>query len=249
MAISAAPDDDKEEFDGGEDRTHLDHFKSWGAPIPRSRPAARTRKIILSNLPTECDLTLVQCLVYGGAIDTFSLAPSKTTAYVTFVTADACDAMFNAHPNGLVFKNPRTRRNHVVCIDKAQDVDVVSGILQAYLDCQASRVVRATGADEDWGMRALYKLAESKNRKVETIVDTYRDQVRSRQSLPVTTALIVLFTDLPCSQIRTIIFRFTNIADAVNFRGQLLRAEDWEMCNIQFMDDPVEKATGVHLEE
>lgn len=50
-------------------------------------------------------------------------------------------------------------------------------------------------------------------------------------------------------QVRTIIFRFTNIADAVTFRGQILRDEDWEMCNIQFMDDPVETATGVHLEE
>ena len=50
-------------------------------------------------------------------------------------------------------------------------------------------------------------------------------------------------------QIRTIIFRFTNIADAVAFRGQLMRDEEWEMCNIQFMDDPAEKATGVHLEE
>lgn len=56
-------------------------------------------------------------------------------------------------------------------------------------------------------------------------------------------------TDPNIIQIRTIIFRFTNIADAVAFRGQLLRDQEWEMCNIQFMDDPAEKATGIHLEE
>jgi hypothetical protein len=173
-----APSDDATENDvGGEGREHLQRFKFWGAPAPRSRPAARIRKVILSNLPAESDLTLVQSLVYGGAIETFNLMTGKTSAYVTFVNADACDAFYNAHPNGIVFRNPKTRRNHVVYVDKGQDVDVVSGVLQAYLDCQATRVVRATGADEDWGMRALYKLAESKNRMVETIVDTYRDKV------------------------------------------------------------------------
>lgn len=208
-----------------EDRENLKHFRSWGAPTPRTGPTARVRKILLSNLPVESDLTLVQSLVYGGAIETFNLTTSKTSAFVVFVSADVCDAFFKAHPNGIVFRNPKTRRNHTVYVTKGQDVDVVSGVLQAYLDCQASRVVRATGADEDWGMRALYKLAESRNRRVETIHDTYRDKVR------------------------TIVFRFTNIADAVTFRGQLLHDEDWEMCNVQFMLDPAEKATGVHLEE
>ncbi|KAF7507759.1 hypothetical protein GJ744_010060 [Endocarpon pusillum] len=224
----ARDDDDGQKDDGDsekEEREHLKHFKSWGKPEPRNRPPARVRKVILSNLPTDSDLTLVQSLVYGGALEAFNLTANKTSAYVIFVDADACDAFFDAHPNGIVFKNPKTRRNHVVYVNKGQDADVVSSVVRAYLDCQASRVVRATGAHEDWGMGALYKLAESKNRKVETIVDTYRDKVR------------------------TIIFRFTNIADAVTFRGQLLRDEDWEVCNIQFMDDPVQKATGVHLEE
>lgn len=178
MVVTAASEDRKDDVAGDEeDRERLKHFSSWGKPKPRSRPAARVRKIILSNLPADSDLTLVQSLVYGGTVEAFNLMSSKASAYVIFVNADVCDAFFNAHPNGIVFKNPKTRRNHVVYVDKNPDVDVVSSVLQAYLDCQASRVVRATGADEDWGMRALYKLAESKNRKVEKIVDTYRDQV------------------------------------------------------------------------
>jgi hypothetical protein len=245
MTVTAASEDGK---GGGatekEDREHMTHFKSWGTPTPRDRAAARVRTIILRNLPADSDLTLVQSLIYGGAIDTFHLSLSKINAYVTFVSADACDKFYNTHPNGIVFKNPKTRRNHVVYVEKGDNVDVVSSILQAYLDCQASRLVRATGADEDWGMRALYKLAESKNRKVENIVDTYRDKVGLHRSL-----LIDLKTDQGASQVRTIIFRFTNIADAVTFRHQLTRDEDWDMCNIQFMDDPTKKATGVHLEE
>ncbi len=184
MKVTAAPRDGKDSDVGTEeDREHLKHFKSWGTPEPRNRPKARPRKILLHNLPPDSDLTLVQSLIYGGAIETFSLSPTKTSAYVTFVTADACDVFFNAHPNGIVFKNPKTRRSHAVYVDRGHEVDVVSSVLQAYLDCEASRVVRATGAEEDWGMGALYKLAEAKNRKVETIIDTYRDKVYLRSLL------------------------------------------------------------------
>jgi hypothetical protein len=49
-------------------------------------------------------------------------------------------------------------------------------------------------------------------------------------------------------KVRTIIFRFSSIANAVQFKGVLLRHEDWEGCNIHFIDDPCEKAAGVHLE-
>jgi hypothetical protein len=63
-------------------------------------------------------------------------------------------------------------------------------------------------------------------------------------------ASLFLYTEFDCAaQVRTVIFRFTNIADAVGFRHQLLRDDEWEMCNVQFMVDPVETATGVHLEE
>lgn len=49
-------------------------------------------------------------------------------------------------------------------------------------------------------------------------------------------------------QIRTIVFRFTSIGEAVAFKSMLIRDEDWEGCNIQFAADPCEKATAVHLE-
>lgn len=44
---------------------------------------------------------------------------------------------------------------------------------------------------------------------------------------------------------RTIEFRFTNIADAVGFRGSLMRDPDWADCSLLFGEDPCEKATGV----
>lgn len=51
---------------------------------------------------------------------------------------------------------------------------------------------------------------------------------------------------LTLEQQRTITFRFTNISDAVRFKGVLIRDDEWEGCPIEFAEDPCEKATGVH---
>lgn len=76
-------------------------------------------------------------------------------------------------------------RSYTVLVEKCTDVDVISGMLQGYIDCGASRCVRAIGADEDWGMGALKKLAEGKSRKrkVENITDVYRNGVSSSECL------------------------------------------------------------------
>lgn len=39
-------------------------------------------------------------------------------------------------------------------------------------------------------------------------------------------------------QARNIEFRFTNVADAVTFRGHLIHDVDWEDCSIRFGADP-----------
>ena len=186
------------------------------------------------------DLTLVQGLVSGGAIENYILASSCTVAHVTFTTADVCDAFCKKYANGLPFKY--YGRSYTAFVDKSKDVDVISGMLQGFIEAGASRCVRATGADEDWGMRALQRLAEGRSRKgkVESILDVYKNAAGVQ-------SLIGDGSATP-KKIRTIVFRFTSIADAVQFRGMLLREEDWEASNIQFMDDPCAKATGVHLE-
>ena len=147
----------------------------------RPHLAARVRKVKLSGLPpNDTDLTLVQSLISGGAIDNFVIT-SPGTAYVTFTSGNACDNFCNKYPNGLTFKHKG--KPYVVFVDKGKDVDIISGMLQAYIDCGASRCVRAIGADDDWGMRALQKLAEGRTRrgKVENIIDSYRTEVSASQ--------------------------------------------------------------------
>ena len=219
-------DNDKSNTKGGkdEDRENLTLFKTWGIPPPRDRPRSRVRKIILTGLPVNTDLTLVQSLVSGGAIENFTLSPGGKTAYVTFTTGDACDSFYDRYPNGIPFKFES--KPYTAFVDKSSDVDVISGVLQGHLDCGATRCVRVAGVDEDWGMRSLHRLAQGSNpqRKVENIVDSYRNGIR------------------------TIVFRFTSIADAVQFRAGMLRSIDFEDAVIDFAKDPCEVAEGVHMD-
>ena len=191
------------------------------------KPDSVVRKVILTGLPAIADNSLITALIHGGAIESFLLTKSSesgptSTAIVTFTNGNAAEAYYDKYPNGLAFK--LGMKKYVVYVDKGKDVDVVSGLMRGYLESGASRVVCVSGADEDWSMRALEKIAESKGRKVETIIDTFRDGVRS------------------------IVFRFTNIPDAVAFKATMLRDIDWEDADIRFAIDPCEKATGVHFD-
>ena len=53
-------------------------------------------------------------------------------------------------------------------------------------------------------------------------------------------------TDL--AQVRTLTFRFTNIHDAVMFKSTLHKSNEWAGSNIQFAQDPCEKANGIHFD-
>jgi hypothetical protein len=169
------------------------------------------------------------------------LMGASGVAYVRFTSGDACDKYCENYRNGLTLRY--RGRLYTICVDKCTEVDIISGMLQGYIDCGASRCVRAIGADEDWSMGALRKLAEGKSRKgkVENITDVYRNGVSWCHW-----ALFVRLANSP--QVRTIVFRFTSINDAVTFKAMLTRDEDWEACNVQFAVDPCEKASGVHLE-
>ena len=88
IIVSCAPKNDVEQADDkpngngdeDEDREHMTLFKAWGLPAPRDRPRSRIRKVILTSLPPNTDLTLVQSLISGGAIENFTLnAVSKNS--------------------------------------------------------------------------------------------------------------------------------------------------------------------------
>ena len=164
---------------GEENRENQTYFSTWGTAAPRAAAPARIRTVVLTNLPINADPTLVTNLIHGGAIEELKITkPPMTatvTARVTFTDADAADAYYTKYPNGVDFRFEG--KKCTAFVDKGKDVDVISGMMAGYLESGASRVVRVAGADEDWGMRALKRMAEAKNRALEAIVDTSREEV------------------------------------------------------------------------
>jgi len=134
------------------------------------------------GLPGTTDFTLVQSLVHGGTIETMRLMPvdaesRTTTAYVTFTTAEAFNQYYERYPNGFDLRHKGKKHN--ILVDKQERVDVMSSAMAAYLECGATRVLKVRGAEDDWGVVALHKIATGKAhpRQIETITDTYSNSV------------------------------------------------------------------------
>lgn len=162
-------------------------------------------------------------------------AAGDLTATVRFVDADQCNQYFEATANGVVYKKDSQNREEVLYVDIAKDVDVVGGLLRTWIDTGVTRCVRAVGVDKDWGAAALIKLAEGKGRKLEGISDSINpDGVSNPTHPPIVCCLLLT----KVSQVRTVVFRFCKIEDAVPFKAALTRNEDWEQCNIFFVADP-----------
>ncbi|KAI1608555.1 hypothetical protein EDD36DRAFT_103508 [Exophiala viscosa] len=189
--------EDQQDEESDEDREHRTHFRSWGAPGIRNKqsestpsrgnsvlmlPESRIRTVILLGLPSTADLTLVHSLVHGGTIEVIRLTPaspesSTVNAHVTFTNGDACDKYFDKYPNGMDVR--QQGKKYPVLVKKSDTVDIISSMMQGYLDCGATRVLKVTGADDDWGIVALNRFAEGKNktRAIEAVTDTYRNGV------------------------------------------------------------------------
>ena len=200
VTVESDTDDNTTEEEEVEDRENLTRFKSWGTPLARNKPSksifallyqrltlqeSRQRTIVFTGLPRDIDLTSVQSLVHGGAIECMRLVPGSLerptiSAHVTFTSADSCDRFYDMYPNGLDIRHQG--KKWPVLVDKKEAVDVISGMLQGYLDCGATRVVKVSNADDGWGVIALDKLARGKNdaRQVEAVLDVYHNGVSIR---------------------------------------------------------------------
>lgn len=171
---------------------HQTFFKTWPKLEERSRPgkpdifslpviadrqtAAKTRKVIIKDLPRGSTATFVASLVYGGPIEEMhirSSAAGDLSAVVRFMDAGDCMKFYNETSNGLVYKKDAKGRELVLFVELSKDVDVVGGLLQGWIISGVTRCVRAVGVEAEWGMDGLLKMAERKNRKVEKIADGY----------------------------------------------------------------------------
>ena len=145
---------------------------------------------------------------------------------------------YDATANGLLFKT-KDGVEHVIMTQLGKDVDPVSGVLREWTEKEFTRCVRAVGVDEDWTMEALYETARKKGRKVEKIVDgTNVNKVSAHNFWRYCSPWILPSANTSIRQMRSVTFRFCDIADAVKFKQTLNRAEEWEECNVHYAPDP-----------
>lgn len=141
---------------------------------------AQVRTVILKGLPDTSDFTLVQSLIHGGAIEAMRMIPvnaetGTTSACVTLTSPEAFNKYYSKYPNGFELRYKGKKYN--VLVDKQEHVNVMSSAMNAYLECGATRVLKVQGAEDDWGVVALHKMAIGKanGRQLEAITDTYRN--------------------------------------------------------------------------
>ncbi|KAF9883203.1 hypothetical protein FE257_003860 [Aspergillus nanangensis] len=205
-----------------EDREHMVTFQTWGPPETRTKPASRVRRVILKNLPSPwCTPSKALSLIHGGLVESIRISQTGA-AHVLFCDADACQAFYDKYPNGIDLDK---EKKITVFVEMGDEVDVLSSYLSFVLSVGATRAVRAVGVSMDISMAAMVQLGSGNNRKIEKIIDTY----------------------IP-GDARSVIFRFTNVEDAVAFRSVVIRDEQWEQCNVQYSTDPCEIANGVHAD-
>ncbi|KAI4211811.1 MAG: hypothetical protein LQ351_005452 [Letrouitia transgressa] len=208
------------------------YFKAWPKPEDRGRPAAKVRKIILTGLPLNASPTLVAALVYGGPLEQIVVKP-PSRAEVVFLHTEDCMKYYDSTANGLLYKPSRgvnKDKYYEIMTELGKDVNVVSGVLREWIEKEVTRCVRAVGVDKEWSLAWIQETAARKGRKVEKIVDG--ENMNKYVEIVQEGFLQNLL------QMRSIVFRFCEIGDAVKFKQSLNRSEDWEECNIHYYPDP-----------
>ena len=144
--------------------------------------------MIITRLPPNATPSLVTSLVSGGPIEQIHVKGS--TARVLFLHAKDCQKFYDSTANGLVYSFED--RKGVAQVDKAADVDVLSGQARTFIELGFTRCLRATGIGSDFTVAKLKEKAGYKGRQVEDVVLGTTDSGVRVQLLEVSICLCLL---------------------------------------------------------
>lgn len=124
-------------------------------------PAAAYRTCFLKGVRglTLSDLTP---LVWGGALESLIIPPASDVATVKFLTPNACTTYLAATSNGIVIPADPSKPSapqKLVFVEPQPSPNSINDMIQACIDTEQTRCVRAMGVDVDWSDAALMKLA------------------------------------------------------------------------------------------
>ncbi|KZM23544.1 uncharacterized protein EKO05_0011247 [Ascochyta rabiei] len=205
----------------------LDGMKAWPSQERREHSAVY-RTCVLKGVSGVKSLNELQALVWGGRLESISMPETGSEhALIKFLTPKACQNYLDATENGIEVYGGTKKT--IVFVDKQPGPSSINDVIQNCIDGDASRCVRATGADNDWSDVALFNLARGKQ-QVKRDVDRIKQGKTARGH-------------------HFIEFRFGNIYHALNFKRYLMDDEEWEHCSIGYAPDPCELARGVHYKD
>ncbi|KAF2996068.1 hypothetical protein E8E13_003965 [Curvularia kusanoi] len=202
----------------------MEGLKAWPTAEKRDHGAIY-RTCVLKGVSGVKSLHQLQALVWGGKLESISMPESGSEqAQVKFLTPEACQTYLDSTQNGIELHGD-TKKTFVF-VDKHSEPNSINDVIQNCIDGNASRCVRAVGADDDWSDEALVKLAGGRQ-QIPRDIDCVRQGKTARGH-------------------HYLEFRFGNIYHALNFKRYLASDEEWEHCSIIYAPDPCQLASGVH---
>lgn len=103
----------------------------------------------------------LQALVWGGKVESINMPESGSNiAIVKFMTPEACQTYLDATENGIEIQGDTKKT--VIFVDRQPEPNSINDTIQNCIDNDASRCIRASGADEDWSNHMLFTLARGK---------------------------------------------------------------------------------------
>ncbi|KAF1925673.1 uncharacterized protein M421DRAFT_423502 [Didymella exigua CBS 183.55] len=205
----------------------LEDTKAWPTQEKREHGAIY-RACVLKGVGGVKSLNQLQALVWGGRLESIQLPePGSEHALVKFLTPEACQTYLDATENGIEVQG--AEKKAIIFVDKQPGPNSINDVIQNCIEGDASRCVRATGADDDWAAGALFKLARGKQ-SIPRDVDCIKQGKTAREH-------------------HYIEFRFGNIYHALNFKRYLMDDDEWKHCSIGYAEDPCQLASGVHYKD
>lgn len=134
-------------------------------------PAASHRTCTLKGVSSITSINQLQSLVWGGRLESLSLPDRGADfALVKFLTPEACEKYFSATENGIELPGDKKT---VIFVEKTAGPNSINDVIRNCIDGDASRCVRAVGADDALSDAALMKFARGAD-KVKREMDTIK---------------------------------------------------------------------------
>lgn len=181
--------------------------------------------VVLSNLPIgNIDYKFVQKLV-RGTIESITVSREQRVARIWFTTSEDSMKFLELHKAGI--KIVYDGEEWTIVVQDGKDHNPMDPVVQAYIDCGATRVLQARNIHDGTTARALYSFV-----KEDEVIQDFED----------------IADYIEGGSVRVTVFTLASIAGAVKLRTKFLaNPEYWATQDFRFLPDPCAAAASISL--